>query len=202
MRKATSSTFRPAPSTPSCSQKSNSAATRHFVCLIVAGSANYTKTTGWPLPIHGRFNRQAIRRPLPRTGPSSLQASISFWSELNYRPLQARRCLPNRKQPTSRGQRAVRPSHREPASVLLLHGRLPPNRHWSWPDLDSGQCVAALSPKRALTAGCIAPSHHWSSVGGGIQRPSAIAPAVSRPLCRTLVVIHFIHNTVGSLRKV
>ena len=90
-----------APSTPSapasCSQKFNSAATRHSACSITAGSANCTKTTGWPLPIHGRFERQTIRRPVPRTGRSSSRASISFWSELNYRPVQAGRCLPNRR---------------------------------------------------------------------------------------------------------
>ena len=102
LRKATSSSSLPAPSTPSapasCLRKFSSAATRHSVCSTMAGSASCTKTTPSRLPMPGRFKRQCDPDP-PHRRPNSSRsrASISFWSGLTSLSIRAGRCLLSRR---------------------------------------------------------------------------------------------------------
>ena len=81
LQKVTSSTSRPAPSTPSapasCWPKSSNTATRHSAYSTMAGSANCTKTTASPLPTHGRFDTPCRPTPLT-TNRTVLVASRHF----------------------------------------------------------------------------------------------------------------------------
>ena len=101
LRKATSSSFRPARSTPSaavsCLLRSSSTATRRTGCSTTAGSASCTKTKASPLPIPGRSKRKPVHAALRMNGRFSSRASISFSSESTFRRIRAGHCLRSRR---------------------------------------------------------------------------------------------------------